>query len=303
MISWQSRCCPICYNDSSYALYTNAKFDESSLNEFSFASRKLPDGMYFAMYRCSNCNLVYVREAPESEWLNKQYHGADFDASLESIHAATTYCNYLERNADLLPDRSLALDIGAGDGAFLKQLVNKLDFENCLGYEPSRAPYELASSEIKSKLINDFFTDNDISTNSVSLVTCFQTLEHVNNPSELLSQVFRVLKPGGVFMTISHNVDSTMVKILGTRSPIFDIEHLQLFSAKSLEYALKHTGYRDLRIGTVKNSYPLSYWAKLAPVSPLVKKAISNILSISKLGAVRMPFYPGNIYAFGKKPS
>ena len=301
-MEWTPRSCPVCGSGYRLRLYAPAKFDSSALNEFSYASRKVPDGMHFELQRCENCQLVYVSKAPASDWVANQYHTADFDATEESGFAADTYVRYLSEHADMLPDRQMAVDIGAGDGAFLARVMDQLQFADCLGYEPSKAPIELARADIKPKLANRLFDGSDLAPGSVSLVTCFQTLEHVDNPQDLLIKVFDLLKPGGVFMTISHNVDSPMVKLLGTKSPIFDIEHLQLFNHHSLRHALGKAGFEQLRSGPVKNRYPLDYWARLAPLPKPVKSFGQSLLSLTRLGRVPLPFYPGNLYGFGRKP-
>ena len=54
-----------------------------------------------------------------------------------------------------------------------------------------------------------------------------------------MKEAFRILKPGGAIFLIGHNRRRSLsARLLGRRSPIFDIEHLQLFSPRSLRQLL-----------------------------------------------------------------
>jgi hypothetical protein len=69
---------------------------------------------------------------------------------------------------------------------------------------------------------------------SLNLVTCFQTFEHLADPLAMCGDAFHLLKPGGAVLFVGHNRRAVSARILGRRSPIFDIEHLQLFSPASV---------------------------------------------------------------------
>ena len=63
---------------------------------------------------------------------------ASFDSGAESQLAAVTYTALLEPHLNTLPSRKSALDIGAGDGAFVEQLLAQ-GFVEVVGVEPSKA--------------------------------------------------------------------------------------------------------------------------------------------------------------------
>ena len=54
------------------------------------------------------------------------------------------------------------------------------------------------------------------------------TLEHVLDPFEVSKSAFNLLRKGGVFITVTHNYESKVNRILHTKSPIIDIEHMPL---------------------------------------------------------------------------
>ena len=160
---------------------------------------------------------------------------------------ARSYARELRRIASALPSRDGALDIGAGDGAFLEQLLAN-GFSSVVGLEPSTAPIDQARPELRALLREGFFEGGDFQDASLSLITCCQTLEHTDDPLGLCNSAFRILKPGGALFTIAHDSRALSAKLLGARSPIYDIEHLQLHSRRSLHFMLEHAGFERIDV-------------------------------------------------------
>ena len=75
-------------------------------------------------------------------------------------------------------------------------------------------------------------------------------------------------------MTVSHNYRHWLMRLLGARSPIIDIEHLQVFSPASLRTALERAGFKDAQIRPFANRYPLHYWVRLAPIPQPLKRPL-----------------------------
>ena len=100
----RSRVCPICRSNDSTRVFLAANYDESKLDAFSFASRKLPEFMHFRMVCCPTCDLLYATPAPHLDWVHQQYQSADFDGGEESQYAALTYARHLGRIVNRLPD-------------------------------------------------------------------------------------------------------------------------------------------------------------------------------------------------------
>lgn len=294
------RACPVCGSRDRSSIVFQARYDEVGLREFAFASRKTPEFMHFRMVRCSVCDLVYANPAPDPDWLWEQYEDAAFDAADESRHAARTYARLLKEIRSRLPDREAALDIGAGDGAFLEQLV-EVGFSRVEGVEPSRAPVLQAKPEIRRLIREGFFDGKDYEANSFSLVTCFQALEHLEDPRNVCAEAYRILEPGGVFCGATHNHRALSARILGARSPIYDIEHLQLFSPRSLVFMLSHIGFERIVIKPLCNAYPLAYWVKLLPLPLRLKRALTGGLESLGLAGRVVHLWAGNLAVTASK--
>ena len=197
------------------------------------------------------------------------------------------------------PTAKALSDIGTGDGAFLKELL-AAGFENVAGVEPSRAPIEAAEPSIRALIRHGSFHEDMFAPESLSLITCFQTIEHLSSPLEFCTAANRALKPGGGLFLIGHNRRALSAKLLGRKSPIYDIEHLQLFSPKSLRRLLANAGFSRVRIMTVFNRYPLQYWARLFPLPRSTKQRTLRGLESLGIGRLVIPLPAGNLAAFAQ---
>jgi SAM-dependent methyltransferase len=297
---FENRPCPVCGSADESLVFAGSNFDEAKLNGFSFASRKVPELMHYRLVCCRQCDLLYASPAPVSADLNAAYHDANFDSAVESYDASRTYIKQVNTVLPKLPDRIGALDIGAGDGAFLERLL-EAKFSGLVGIEPSEAPIRSARPDVRKLIRHSIFSAEDYQPASFRLITCFQTLEHLRDPGSMCAAAYNLLKSPGVFFTVSHNCRSLSAKIMGLKSPIFDIEHLQLFSPESMRYMLKQAGYNNITVFPIANSYPLKYWIKLLPLSITIKNKLFSLIEAAGLDGMRLPLRAGNMAAFGYK--
>lgn len=295
------RSCPVCGPAGSSRLYAEANFDLSRLDGFAFASRKLPENMHLRLHECLACDTLYASPVFAPGTLAAAYRDSSYDSSAVARMAAQTYGSYLAKLKARLPNLEGALDVGAGDGAFVEQLVAH-GFSNVVGVEPSLAAIAKAPPDIRPLIRTGMFSADEFAKESFSLVTCFQTIEHVDTPLDFCRQAFQLLRPGGALFLIGHNRRAFSARILGRKSPIYDIEHLQLFSPRSMRALLEAAGLANVEVSTVVNRYPLSYWMRLFPLPASLKSGLLAALDATGLGRFRIALPAGNIAAIGIKP-
>jgi SAM-dependent methyltransferase len=296
-----SRSCPLCGATDTSRIFAEADFDFDRLDGFAFASRKMPEYMHYRLIECTQCDLLYATPLPREEFLVAGYSEAAYDSSEEAHNAASNYASFLPGIKERLADLQGAMDIGAGDGAFLEFLIEH-GFEGIVGIEPSLAPIAAARNDIAPLIRTGIFRTEDFAPETFSLITCFQTLEHLYNPLEMIRGVWRLLKPGGAAFFICHNRRSLSARLLGTKSPIFDIEHLQLFSPESARYLLEQNGFSSVTVCPVVNRYPLRYWLRLAPLPQNLKLALITAFDRIGAGGLQLSIPAGNIAVIGFKP-
>jgi SAM-dependent methyltransferase len=272
-----ARACPVCGNaDESHELYPE-RIDPARLGALSYSSRKEPENLNLRMVVCPACELLYAPRVPPKEYLDQAYAGTGFDAGDEARYAAASYAEALRTRLAELPDRQSALEIGAGNGALLAHL-KAMGFAEVIGIEPSLEAVHDAAPEVRPLLRVRSFDPGDLPEAHFSLIVANQTIEHVAEPLALLAAARALLKPGGLLMMVSHDYRHPLMRLLGARAPIIDIEHLQVFSRASLGFALERAGFVAVRIDPFANRYPLHYWIRLAPLPRLIKRPLHGWL-------------------------
>jgi SAM-dependent methyltransferase len=294
------RGCPICGSSDDSRIFATERLDLDALDEHAFASRKRPEHMRLRLVECPGCDLAYASPMPEPEALARAYDAAAFDSAEEARYAAATYADELGGILTELPERRGALDIGTGEGAFLGELL-KLGFTEVGGVEPSAAPIEAADPDVATLIEHGVFRPDIRPPGGLNLITCFQTIEHVPNPAQLVGEAAALLRPGGVFAIVCHDRRAPLNRLLGMRSPIIDIEHMQLFSPASVGELLRRAGLRDVGRRTIRNRYPLRYWARLLPLPGRSQGVLASALERSGLGSRPLALGVGNMLAWGRR--
>ena len=294
------RPCPVCGNtDDTHELYPQ-RIDLARLDGMSYASRKEPEYMSLRMVVCPGCDLLYAPRVPSRSFLENAYAETEYDSDLEARYAAASYAESLRGLLGRLPGRDSVLEIGSGNGAFLAHL-RAMGFDRVTGIEPSSQAANAAAPELRPLIRVESFDPARLPQAAFSLVVANQTLEHVENPYRLLAELRGLLKPGGAVMIVSHNYRHWLMRLMGARSPIVDIEHLQIFSPGSLTQALIRTGFEAPRVEAFQNRYPLHYWLRLAPMPRAMKRGLHTWLRSgggSWLGGAGIRASVGNMLAW-----
>ena len=296
------RSCPICGTSQEHArLFIAQNITADKMTDFSFASRKEPEYMSHEMVHCSQCDLVYANRPPSQNELERAYHQANYDSTEEALDAARSYIKAIQPTLQLLANKQSVLEIGTGNGIFL-EFLQREGFQELVGIEPSTSAIATAPEKRKKWIREGIFEETDFAAESFDMICCFMTMEHVFDPKLLAQGAFKLLRPGGVFVMITHDYRAVINRILGPKSPIIDIEHLQLFSKKSANALLQHLMYQDIQVQAFSNTYSIRYWFRLFPVPLYLKTKLLNFLKVSRLGSKKMSFNVGNLISVGFKP-
>jgi hypothetical protein len=111
-----------------------------------------------------------------------------------------------------------------------------------------------------------------------------------------------MLEPGGMIAMITHDYSAPVNRLLGRRSPIIDIEHLQLFCPAALHYLVAAAGYDAPVIQSFRNVYPLRYWLRLLPLPGGMKRAILAGAEAIGAGGASIGANVGNLLTVAHKP-
>ena len=290
--------CPIC-DTREYSLPVYEKKLPNKFEEINFSGSKKPDGYHYEMIRCKQCSLLYASEIYDEEFSNNLYEESDFYNTNEIQGLKKTYGNCISQALKNLENKESFLEIGCGNGFMLEEAL-RLKFKNVEGIEPSRKAINAASKEVKNKIRHDVFNKTVLNENSYDLVFVAMIIEHVTDINDFLSNIFRIIKPGGSIVCICHNERHFLSKILKDKHPIINDEHAYVFGSKTLEKIFLKNNFTDIKIKDLKNFYSIEYWFKMLPLPNFFKKPLKFFFNII-LGNKTIGLKAGNLYLIAKK--
>ena len=141
------------------------------------------------------------------------------------------------------------LDIGCGNGVFISKMQS-------LGWYVEGTDIDLASIEYARNIfkLNVHYGeihDLSIRSNSFDIITLNHVIEHIDNPSVLLSECYRILKPGGKLVLLTPNIESLGSKIFKQYWRGLEIpRHFNLFTMDTLIKTCILTGFRTHSVTT-----------------------------------------------------
>lgn len=234
----------------------------------------------YKLYSCTECDLYfYIPRDYTREQYEQDYFRTDtpFDysiwlANLKEIHSSKKgeekYCNYsylkeiVKLVPKIIPSGSTILDIGCGSGFTLKKLKEK--------------GYKIYGIEIVEQLVkgllslgydvyNGDFSDYPKTWNMPHLVIASEVLEHLDEPLQFLKAVKEKFSSAILLVTVpSPNRVSRFKKIDDPCD--YPPYHFTRWSKRSLEYALKKAGYREIEI----KEYPVPASETPYPAYPAI---------------------------------
>lgn len=147
------------------------------------------------------------------------------------------------------------LDVGCSNGAFVF-IANSLGV-NAEGVDPSE---EAVRNGIDRglKIHLGYLHDIAFQDNTFDTITLYEVIEHVSEPRALLEECYRILKPNGVLLIGTGNVDSWTQRIRKEKWDFFDMKehggHISFFSPKSFDTLASRTGFvvKKVRTSSVK---------------------------------------------------
>jgi SAM-dependent methyltransferase len=228
------------------------------------------------------------------------YRASTFGYGQELDGLKTTYGRALRRLEGLVPSRDGLLDIGCGNG-FVLELALDRGWHGVRGVEPSEDAIANAPVRVAHMIERGFLQRGMFAPASFDAVTLFQVLDHLPDPVEVLSEVRRLLRPGGVILALNHNVDAWSARVLRERSPIFDVEHTYLYSPETMRRLFDEVGFDVISVGPVQNTYSIGYLVHLAPLPHRLKAAFLPRLKRSKVGQTTLTVPLGNLCLLGRR--
>src|SRR3954467_12552117 len=143
-----------------------------------------------------------------------------------------------------------ALDLGVGDG----RLTSALQATKLTGADVSEVALERARTRLPDAELVLVEPDEPLpfADNVFDLVLCVETLEHIRDTQLALSEIRRVLRPGGRLALTTPASARWRVLVRGLEHPFSP--HLRAFSRRSLRTVLETMGFQILELEAAKGT-------------------------------------------------
>jgi SAM-dependent methyltransferase len=233
MIQTHSVVCNVCHSDDATILY--------------------PAGVaqIQQIVQCNRCGLMYAnpRKTPDCEEMKDYPDDPNWDMSKENPQRfekeKLQVRDYAETRAELnalYPNRGKIVEIGSSMGFLLDSF--RKDGWDVLGIDPDRNGCRYASEKNGIPTRVGTLEEARLPDASFDVVLMMHVIEHVPDPAQLLTEIRRILVPGGRLVMETPRYDTLMYKILGRRERSLGCEgHIYFFTNDSLRRIYEAAGF------------------------------------------------------------
>lgn len=151
------------------------------------------------------------------------------------------------------PVKDEILDIGSADGTFTEVITNQSGAKKAIGIDILESSVKYANQRFKKDKRIEFLVADvhrlPFKNNRFEAVFCLEALEHVFDLQKVLSEIKRVLKPGG-YLVVLVPTDSLLFRILWwivlhTWGKHWQETHLQSFGQQNnLAKIIENSGFK-----------------------------------------------------------
>lgn len=226
----------------------------------------------FSIYRCYDCEIIFIAGVLiDSKYYSKYYPQNYYDKEL-SNNLINLFVNLIEKISIKIKERQILnnllnkkfklkiLDIGCGNGRFLTNISNSR-FDK-YGVEINPEGYKRCR-EKKLKTYNQELKNINFEDNFFDAITLWHVIEHLDNPSEVMLNIKKILKKEGILVISTPNTTSLGFKYGQSLWFHLDVpRHLILYNKKSLEYFFDKTGFKVIQEKNIFYDFPLDlFWS------------------------------------------
>jgi len=210
----------------------------------------------YQVLKCGRCSLVFVSPHPNANTLADHYDKPYYDDwTKDQAHARARMWEKRLDHVELFQTRGRILDVGCGEGSFLRAALRRgwrID-----GTELSPYAARAVSDLLGVKIFCGELYHAPYPMHSFDAITVWHVLEHVRDPLAYLLKIKNLLKPGGLLILAVPNVHNIVMQISyrivrGHKLKLFSPEdrelHLYHFSPKTINSYLEKTGFGLLNL-------------------------------------------------------
>ena len=158
---------------------------------------------HFDVSRCTNCGLVYTAPRPKFEDLLTHFYGNDYlcyeSGLTQKLRTAYQGRAFMKKFRGIMYPGARLLEVGCASGDLLAYVKEHSDW-SLYACEPKREIAEIARKrglDVQPHTLAEADYQDDF----FDVVYMSHVIEHVPDVRVTMEKVFRILKPGGLFIT------------------------------------------------------------------------------------------------------
>lgn len=189
--------------------------------------------------QCCDCYFIYSGKLMRGDALDAYYQkgfGSKRHEQGQSINAKINAWAIQK----LLPSKMIQnhLDVGAGYGFLVKEMCSQFGID-AVGVEVSQQEATYGKNHLGLDIRNCTLSESGLPMGSYDLVTSFEVIEHIPDPSAFIDEMLTYVKPGGYLLVMTDNFESETVRALGPAFPKWiPHSHISHFGSSTLEELL-----------------------------------------------------------------
>ncbi|OHC73806.1 MAG: hypothetical protein A3G18_00545 [Rhodospirillales bacterium RIFCSPLOWO2_12_FULL_58_28] len=188
----------------------------------------------YAIVKCRGCGLVFTNPMPD---LSSAYKDTVDETYLSSeSQRRLTSRRVLKHIREIVPGGRL-LDVGCSTGIFLDEAKEFYEVE---GIELSKWAALIASQ--RHAIHHEPLSDTGFNQH-FDVLTMLGVIEHLDNPQKEIDCAAKALKPGGIIVVYTGDIDAWLPRLLGKRWWWFQGMHLHYFSRRTLGAMMEKAGF------------------------------------------------------------
>ena len=212
--------------------------------------------------QCKNCKHFFaIHKINTSNLYKKNYsqisHGNDLMIKFKKVINLKNKSDNFDRIKRILlffkkikHKKINFLDIGSGIGIFLYCLKKKVNWK-LSGIEPDLNSYNFSKDQLGLEIYNENFNKQKFE-KKYEILTLNKVIEHVKNPDLFLNKAKKLLKKNGyIYVEVPDGVAAKSSKENKNREEFY-LDHLHIFSLKSLKNCIERNGFKLLKIQNIK---------------------------------------------------
>ena len=251
------------------------------------------------LVKCNDCGLVFVNPLPDEKEVLEEYTNFKDERFASQAEGREITFEKNLKDIEKYKKNGKLLDIGTASGSFIYMAKKRgWDVE---GIELNKYLIKWAKENYKLDIKQGTLFQNKFS-NKFDVITLWDVLEHVTNPTKTLERCNELLKDDGIFVVNYPDYKSWIAFLLGEKWAFYLSVHLYYFDKETIEKILNKCGFEVLKIKPHIQYLELGYiFLRAKRYMPFLSSILLVTTRFLNLQNKKFPYWLGQTLVVCKK--